>query len=157
MAYRVQFRLEHDILCFEIAGSICNHIDSISACVRHRIAHSTRERILLDFRNAAGRPSPAKIFTNVLTYPPMHHINCALIGRDYHRDFLLLYAKLMRHRGHRIQLFASIDEGRDWLLGVRESDGSANHNSPSILRRLFQKLGDACAVHEKDPHFNIDA
>lgn len=149
MAYKIQFRLDEDILYFEIAGSICNHIDSITAYVRHRIAESRTQRMLVDLRKATGRPSPAKVFTHVLKYPPMRYLNCALIDQEHNRDFLLLYAKLMRHRGHRIQLFASIDEGTAWLLSGREYLVTTNQKSPSILRRLFQSILDACSVHPK--------
>ena len=140
MAYKVQFRLDEYILYFEIAGSVCNHIDSIAAYVRYRISESRTQGVLLDLRNATGRPSPAKVFIHVLKYPPMHHIDCALINQEHNRDCLLLYAKLMQHRGHRIQLFASIDEGTAWLLRGRESNVATNEKSPSILRRLFQSM-----------------
>lgn len=137
MAYKVQFRLDEDILYFEIGGSIGNHIDSIAAYVRYRIAESRTQRVLLDLRNATGRPSPAKLFTHVLKYPPTQPISCALISGEHNRDFLVLYANLMRHRGHRIQLFASADEGTAWLLRERKSHVAINQKSPGILRRVF--------------------
>lgn len=146
MAYKIQFRMDEDILCFEIAGSIGNHIDSIATCVRCRIAESRTRRVLLDLQNATGRPSPAKVFSHVLKYPPMDRIDCAVIHREYNRDFLLLYAKLMRHRGHRIQLFGKVDEGMSWLLGA---GASIVRNEKSISRRLFQSIREACSVHAK--------
>lgn len=149
MAYKIQFRLNEDILYFEIAGSICNHIDSIAAYVRYRIAESRKERVLLDLRNATGRPGPAKLFTHVLRYPPMQHISCALIDREHNRDFLQLYAKLMRHRGHRIQFFPNIDEGTAWLLCRREFHLARSQKSPGILRRFFQAILEACSVRPK--------
>lgn len=149
MAYKVQCRRDQDILYFEVAGRICHHIDSIAAYVMYRIAESKTEKVLVDFRNAAGRLSPAKVFTHVLKYPPMHHINCALIHQEHNRDFLLLYAKLMRHRGHKMQLFASIAEGTAWLLRGRESHVGASPKWLSILRKLFQSMLDACSVHAK--------
>lgn len=143
MAYKIQFRLDEDILCFEIAGSISNHIDSIAAYVRHRIDQSRIQSVLVDLRNATGGPSPVKVFTHVLKYPPTYQINCALINREHNRDFLLLYAKLMRHRGHRIRLFASIDEGTTWLLSGREPHAAKNGKSQSILRGFFQSMLDS--------------
>ena len=149
MAYKVAFRLDEDILYFEIAGNICNHIDSIAAYVRHRITESKTQRVLLDLRNATGDPTPAKVFTHVLKYPPLHHIDCALINREHNRELLLLYTKLMRYRGHRAQLFSSVDEGTAWLLRVRQADVATNDKSPGIFERLFQSMLDASSVHAK--------
>lgn len=151
MGYKVRFRQDEDILYFEIVGSICSHIDSIAAHVRYRIAESRTQRVLLDLRNAAGRPGPAKVFTHVLKYPPMHHIDCALVGRQDNNDFLLLYAKLMRHRGHRIQLFASPDEGTTWLLNGHEAQVTTKQKCLGILRRLLPSMLGACSLHAKAP------
>lgn len=145
MTYKIQFRMDEDILCFEIAGSIGNHIDSIATCARCRIAESRTRRVLLDLQNATGRPSPTKVFSHVLKYPPMDRIDCAVIHREYSRDFLLLYAKLMRHRGHRIQLFG-VDEGRSWLLSAGVS---IVRNEKSISSRMFQSIREACSVLAK--------
>ena len=146
MAYKIQFRMDEDILCFEIAGSIGNHIDSIATCVRCRIAESRTRRVLLDLQNATGRPSPTKVFSHVLKYPPMDRIDCAVIHREYSRDFLLLYAKLMRHRGHRIQLFGRVDEGRSWLLSAGVS---IMPNEKSISSGMFQSIREARSVLAK--------
>ena len=156
MAYKIQFRMDEDILCFEIAGSIGSHLDSIATCVRHRIAGSRAQRVLLDVRNATGHPSPARVFTHVLKYPPTGRIDCAVIHREQSCDFLELYAKLMRHRGHSIQLFSGVDEGMEWLLGAA---ASIVPNEPvRISRRLFQSIRDACSVHAKgrnDVHASV--
>ena len=156
MAYKIQFRMDEDIPCFEIVGSIGNHLDSIATCVRYRIAGSRTQRVLLDLRNATGRPCAARVFNHVLKYPPTGRIDCAVIHGEQSCDFLELYAKLMRHRGHRIQLFARVDEGMEWLLGAA---ASIVPNEPvSISRRLFQSIRDACSVHAKgrsDVHASV--
>lgn len=149
MAYKVQYRMDEDILCFEIAGNIGNHIDSIATCVRCRIAESRTRRVLLDLQHATGRPSPTKVFSHVLKYPPTDRIDCAVIHREYSRDFLLLYAKLMRHRGHRIQLFGRVDEGISWLLSAGVS---IVPNEKSISSRMFQGIREARSVLAKGRH-----
>ena len=121
MAYKIQFRLDDNVLYFEIAGIICRHIDSIATYVRYHIAESGAKRVSLDLRSAAGGFSPAMLFTHVLKYPPMHRIGCAMVDREPCRDFVLLYATLMQHRGHRIRVFANMDEGTAWLLNGCES------------------------------------
>ena len=149
MAYKVQFQLDEDILYFEIAGNICHHIDSIAAYVRCRISESRTQNVLLDLRNATGRPGAAKVFTHVLKYPPTRQIHCALIHREHNRDFLLLYGTLMRHRGHKIQLFASKDEGTNWLLTGLECHVATRGKSPGILGRCFQSTLDALSLYPK--------
>lgn len=139
MAYKIEFRVREDFLFFEIAGNIASHLDSLAAYVRHFIAASRTQRVLLDFRNVIGGPTPAKLFIHILKYPP-NRIECALIDREPNRDFLLLYAKLMGHRGHRIQLFASVDEGAAWLMEQRESQALANKHSLRVLHRLLQVI-----------------
>ncbi|HEV2397492.1 MAG TPA: hypothetical protein VGS27_11165 [Candidatus Sulfotelmatobacter sp.] len=149
MAYKIEFRVHEDFLCFEIAGNISNHIDSLAAYVRHFIVEWRTQKVLLDVRNATGGPSPAKLFIHVLKYPPMHRIDCALIDREPSRDFLVLYAKLMRHRGHRIRLSATVDEGAAWLMQAREPQVAPKKQSLRILQRLRQLILPPGSVNVK--------
>lgn len=149
MSYMVRRRLEKEILCFEIAGSIYSHLDSIARCVRYSIAESRTQRLLLDLRNVIGHPTTAEVFIHVLKYPPMHQINCALIHPEHGRDFLALYATLMRHRGHRIELFASIQDGLVWLKRSREFHMGVKEGTTNTLRRLYQSMLDACSLRAK--------
>ena len=142
MSYKVQCRANGEILHFEIAGEIRSHIDSIAVCVRYRMVRSKIQTVLLDFRHATGRPSPMKLFLHVLKYPPMHHINCALVYREDNRDLLGLYAKLMHHRGNRSQLFASIEEAAGWLKTTQQPNLATDDNSARTLHKRFQVVLD---------------
>jgi hypothetical protein len=117
MAYTIRFHLQEGVLCFEIMGSIRNHLDSIARYVMYRIAESESRtaNVLLDLRNAVGRPGPAGLFIHVLRYPLVHPIRCALVDRDENHEFVSLYLKLVRHRGHTIRFFANPEEGKAWL------------------------------------------
>jgi len=48
MGFRIKFQLEENSLCFEVIGSIRNHMDSIAAYVMCRIAESRIRELLLD-------------------------------------------------------------------------------------------------------------
>ncbi|HEX4920561.1 MAG TPA: hypothetical protein VFV92_07460 [Candidatus Bathyarchaeia archaeon] len=120
MAYRIQFEPRENILCFEVIGSIRNHIDSLAKYVMYRIANTRMENVLLDLRSAADRPGPAKLFIHVLRYPVAQHITCALIDLERNREFVSLYAKLVQPRGHKIRFFDNPEEGTSWLQTKRE-------------------------------------
>jgi hypothetical protein len=115
MAYTIQFQLQEDVLCFEIIGNLCNHLDSIAKYVVYRIAKSRTANVLIDLRRAIERPGPAKLFIHVLRYPLAHHVQCALVDLGQNEEFVSLYLKLMRHRGHKIRFFANPDDGKAWL------------------------------------------
>jgi hypothetical protein len=115
MPYTVRFQLQENVLCFEFIGSISNHLDSIAKYVMYRIAEWKTTNVLLDLRNAFGRPDPAKLFIHVLRYPCVHHIQCALVDLGQNHEFVSLYLKLVRHRGHTIRFFDNPDEGKAWL------------------------------------------
>lgn len=115
MAYTVRFRLQENVLCFEFIGNISNHFDSIAKYVMYRMAECRTANVLVDLRNAFGRPGPAKLFIHVLRYPCVHHIQCALVDLGRNHEFVSLYLKLVRHRGHTIRFFDNPEEGKAWL------------------------------------------
>ena len=131
MAYKIQYQLQENVLCFEITGSIRNHLDSISKYVMYRIAKTRTEKVLLDLRYAADRPGPAKLFIHVLRYPLVRHIKCALIDLEHNHEFVSLYLTLVRHRGHRIHFFADPDTGKAWLRTEVEHQRTAHAQNAS--------------------------
>jgi hypothetical protein len=139
MAYTIRFQLQKNVLCFEVSGSICNHLDSIARYVTYRIAESKTASVLLDLRHAVGRPGPAKLFIHVLRYPLMQHIQCALVDLEENHEFVSLYLKLVRHRGHAISFFANPDDGKAWLRTAQKRIAPHTGKScPPAARDLYE-------------------
>jgi len=144
MAYGIKYRLQGNILYFEITGSICNHIDLIAKYVACAISKWKTGNVLLDLRSANGRPGPGKLFIHVLRYPLFRHISCALIDSKQNQEFISLYLKLMRHRGHRVEFFACPEEGEAWLATVATNHTSAHGCAPLVSSGVPGKILDTC-------------
>ena len=140
MGFRIACQCVSTNLCFEVFGTLSDHLETLAKYVRGKAV--SHKNVLIDIRGVTQRPGAGKLFIHVLKYPSTCSCTIALVDFQENRMFCQLFERLLQTRGYQVCCFSDETTARDWLLRDHARSTTKEHcySARQVLAAVKERL-----------------